>query len=330
MLCPSCNTFRPANNGPCPQCNARSPLMGGQDGGFAQPSGSYWEGPMTPSSSGEWNNNVSPGSSQVHDNSLWAQVMAPQVAQGSANGQPPLNSILPVPYTGGQQPVPYTMGPGSAISTIQLGGAMIPAPPAADGPIYVPPMYTKPRAIIPRYRVISGLISFIVVIGLLCAGGIYYAKATGKLSFLHQIITPLHQNINPSPTVLLPTPTVNTIRGPASNIINSVATASTIDPNSGYPKNATNTFTVNQKIYLTYSVHSNIAGYVTVKWFTDGNIYFILKRAISQPQAKNGVNGNADEVFATPVEGMVEIYWNDQLAAQLYFVVEPASTSTPG
>ena len=326
MLCPSCNTFRPANNGPCPQCNARSPLMGGQDGDFAQSSGSYWAGPITSASSGEWNTNVSPGSSQVHDNSLWAQVMAPQIAQGSANGQPTLSSILPVPYTGGQQPVPYTMGPGTALSTIQRGGAMIPAQPAADGPIYVPPMYTKPRAIIPRYRVISGLISFIVVIGLLCAGGIYYAKATGKLSFLQQITNPQHPNIKPSPTVLLPTPTVNTIRGPASNIINSVATASTIDPNSGYPKNATNTFTINQKIYLTYSVHSNTAGYVTVKWFTGGNIYFTLKRAISQPQAKNGVNGNAGEVFATPVEGMVEIYWNDQLAARLYFVVEPAST----
>ncbi len=280
---------------------------------------------MTPASSGEWNTN--PGSSQVHDNSLWAQVMAPQVAQGSANGQPTLSSNLPVPYTGGQQPVPYTMGPGTALSTIQQGGAMIPAQPAADGPIYVPPMYTKPRAIIPRYRVISGLISFIVVIGLLCAGGIYYAKATGKLSFMQQIINPQHQNIKPSPTVLLPTPTVNTIRGPASTIINSVATASTIDPNSGYPKNATNTFTVNQKIYLTYSLHSNTAGSVTVKWFTGGNVYFILQRAISQPQAKNGVNGNAGEVFATPVEGMVEIYWNDQLAAQLYFVVEPASTN---
>jgi hypothetical protein len=250
--------------------------------------------------------------------------MAPQGAQG--NGQPAPGSALPVPYTGGQQPVPYMMGQDSAISTIQLGGAMIPAQPAADGPIYVPPMYTKPRAIIPRYRIISGLISFIVVIGLLCAGGIYYAKASGKLTFLRQMVNPQYQNIKPSPTVLLPTPTVNTIPGPASNIINSVATASTIDPNSGYPKNATNTFTVNQKIYLTYSVHSNTAGYVTVKWFTGGNIYFTSKK-MAVPQAKNGVNGNADEVFATPVEGMVEIFWNDQLAAQLYFVVEPASTN---
>ncbi len=280
---------------------------------------------MTSSSSSEWNNNVSLDSTQEYDNSLWAQVMAPQALQG--NGHP--GSALPVPYTGGQQPVPYTMGASSALSTIQQGGAMIPAQAAMDSPIYVPPMYTKPRAIIPRYRIISGLISFIVVIGLLCTGGILYAKATGKLSFLHQMISPHYQNINPSPTVTLPTPTVNTVPGPASNIINSVATASTIDPNSGYPKNATNTFMVNQKVYLTYSVHSNTAGYITVKWFTDGNIYFTSKN-MPIPQTKGGVNGNTAEVFALPVEGMVQIFWNNQLAAQLYFVVEPASTTPAG
>jgi hypothetical protein len=284
---------------------------------------------MTPSSSGEWNNNVSPGSSQAHDNSLWAQVMGPQIAQGQGNGQPAPGSALPVPYTGGQQPVPYTMGAGSAISTIQLGGAMIPAQPAADGPIYVPPMYTKPRAIIPRYRIISGLISFVVVIGLLCVGGIYYAKATGKLSFLRQMVSPHYQNIKPSPTTQLQVPTVNTVPGPASKIINSVATASTIDPVSGYPKNATNTFTVNEKIYLTYSVHSNTTGNVIVIWYTNGNVYYISKK-MATPQTKGGINGYTDEVFALPVEGKVEIYWNDQLAAQLYFVVEPASTNTTG
>ena len=315
MLCPSCNTFRPANSGPCPQCNAPSPLMGGQNGGFAQSPGAYWGGPVTPSSGEAWNNGA--GTSQAYDNSLWAQVMAPQMAQGS--GQPAPGSALPVPYTGGQQPVPYGIGADSAISTIQL-----PAQPAADGPIYVPPMYTKPRAIIPRYRIISGLISFIVVIGLLSFGAIYYAKATGKLSFLRQMISPYHQNIKPSPQAFLPTPTVNTVPGPASNIISSVATAATVDQNSGYPQKATNTFTVNQKVYLTYSVHSNTKGNVTIKWYTNGNLYYTSKKPV--PQTKGGVNGNADEVFAVPDPCMVEIYWNDQLAARLYFVVEPAAT----
>ena len=322
MLCPFCNSFRPANSAPCPHCNALSPLMGEQrDNGFTQSSGSAWGGPITPSSSGEWNN----GSAQRHDNSLWAQVMAPQLAPGQSGGQPAVSSNLPVPYTGGQQPVPYMMGAESAIAPIQLDGSMMPALPSTDGPIYVPPMYTKPRAIIPRYRIISGLISFIVVIGLLCAGGIYYAKATGKFAFLQQMVSPQYQNIQPSPSVMLPTPTTTTTTGPASNIINSVATASIIDPNSGYPKTATNRFTVNQKVYLTYSVHSNRAGNITVKWYTNGNIYFTSKQQATPPKGSNGFNGNTDEIFAVPTEGKVEIYWNDQLAAQLYFVVEPVS-----
>lgn len=325
MLCPSCNTFRPATNGPCPYCNAPFPLGEQHGEGFAQSSGSYRGGPLIPSSSGEWNNGVATGFSQMHDNSLWAQVMAPQLAQGQASGQPGAGSTLPVPYTGGQQPVPYTMGADSAISTIQLGGAMIPAQPTADGPIYVPPMYTKPRAIIPRYRIISGLISFIVVIGLLCVGGIYYARATGKLTFLRQMISPQYQSIPSSPPALLPTPTVNTVPGPASNVINSVATASTIDPNSGYPKTATNRFTVNQKVYLTYSVHSNKAGAIIVKWYTNGNVYLISRQTAGPPKGSNGFNGNTDEIFAVPTQGMVEIYWNDQLAARLYFVVEPTT-----
>lgn len=327
MLCPSCNTFRPANNGPCPHCHAPSPLMEEQHGnGFAQSSGTYWGGPMTPSSSGEWNNGVFSDSSQAHDNSLWAQVMAPQLAQGQAGGQSRAGSALPVPYTGGQQPVPYMTGADSALSPIQFGGAMIPAPSSTDGPIYVPPMYTKPRAIIPRYRIISGVISFLVVIGLLCAGGIYYAKATGKLDFLRQMVSPQYQNLQPSPQVLLPTPSATTVSGPASNIINSVATASTIDPNSGYPKTATNRFTVNQKVYLTYSVHSNKAGNITVQWYTNGNLYFTSKQEAAPPKGSNGFNGNTDEIFAVPLQGMVKIYWNDQLAAQLYFVVEPITS----
>jgi hypothetical protein len=332
MICPSCHTFRPANNGPCPQCHAPSPLLQAQNGNdFTQSPTGNWEGPMTSSSRGEWNNGVSTGSSQNYDNSLWAQVMAPQIMQGQGSTQPAPGSALPVPYSAGQLPVPYTIQPGLPGPTIQLGGtggAMIPAQPAGDGPIYVPPMYTKPRAIIPPYRIISGLISFIVVIGLLCAGGIYYAKATGKLSFLRQIINPHFANITPSPAVLLPTPTVIEVPGPASKVINSATTASTIDPISGYPKNATNTFQVNQKIYLTYSVHSNTAGSIRFKWFTNSYDYYDSP-PIAIPQTKNGLNGNTGEVYARPAQGMVEIYWNNQLAWQIFFVVEPIPTNTP-
>src|SRR5260370_11946917 len=99
--------------------------------------------------------------------------MVPQGAPGPAQPNPP--SMLPVPYQGALQ------------SMSQNLPAAAPLAPA-DGSIYVPPVYTKPRAIIPRYRAISGLISVLIVFALLCAGTTYYAKATANLSFLHQII----------------------------------------------------------------------------------------------------------------------------------------------
>ncbi|HVB74186.1 MAG TPA: hypothetical protein VNE38_11585 [Ktedonobacteraceae bacterium] len=336
MLCPVCRTFRPANNGPCPQCNAPAPVAGVQNGNnFTLTSTGTWGGPITPTAGDEWNHAVSPTSTQAYDNSLWAQVMVPQAqSNGSGPLMPEPGSNLPVPYAPGQPPVPhpYLMTPGFPTLTIQnggTGGALLPANYSGDGPIYVPPMYTNPRAIIPRYRIISGLISFIVVIGLLCAGGIYYAKATGKLSFLGQIINPHYQNIAPTPPSLLPTPTISMKPGPASNIINSATTASSIDPTFRLPKIATNVFHVGDTIYVTYSVHSTTAGTVTFKWYTNGLDYYNSK-PLAIPLVKNGVNGNTSETYVKPTEGKVEIYWNNQLAVQLFFVVEPNANSTPG
>ncbi|MBV8695016.1 MAG: hypothetical protein JO183_05955, partial [Ktedonobacteraceae bacterium] len=67
--------------------------------------------------------------------------------------------------------------------------SMLPAlPDEAHGAIYVPPMYTETRAIIPRYRAISGLLSVIVVVLLMCAGTGYYAKTSGVLSRIGQAL----------------------------------------------------------------------------------------------------------------------------------------------
>ncbi|GAC1568527.1 MAG: hypothetical protein NVS3B14_18030 [Ktedonobacteraceae bacterium] len=308
-------------------------MQNGND--FTLTSEGNWGGPITPTAGDEWNNAVSPNSWQRYDNSLWAQVMGPQVMQQQGNSQfgPAPQSALPVPYTAGQPPMPYpnAMTPGFPTPTNSgggRGGALVPAQPAEDGPIYVPPMYTKPRAIIPRYRVISGLLSFIVVIGMLCAGTVYYAKATGKLSFLRQLYDPNFQNITPTPVTLLPTPPVSMQAGPANNIINSATTASSIDPTYSYPKIATNVFHVGDTIYVTYSVHSTTSGTVSFRWYTNGLNYYDSQPTLI-PLEKNGVNGNTAETYVKPTEGMVEIYWNSQLAIRLYFVVEPVPNQTP-
>src|SRR5712691_9802798 len=144
MLCPSCNAFRPTTTGPCPQCSAPSPLVGNKRGGNSALSLlTRWGGPMSPSPlpapDGDWRNQAQPPSFGVgaNDNSLWAQVMAPeaqaQAMSSSAALQRP--SLLPVPYqgeTGVLQPSFAPMSPDAGLPAIQQagwdeGGALIPA-----------------------------------------------------------------------------------------------------------------------------------------------------------------------------------------------------------
>jgi hypothetical protein len=234
-------------------------------------------------------------------------------------------SLLPVPYqpqpqqslipsaplmTGGNPPMPIP---------IQNMGTLIPAQPAEnEQAVYIPPMYTKPRAIIPTYRAISGLLSVLIVTLLLCVGTGYYVKASGTLTRLGQrtgFVTP--PNLTPVPTVALPDPPKTQATGPAYSIINSATTTAKINSQNVATKQDT-VFKPGQTIYLTYSVqHPKAPGAVVAKWYTNGSFY-----QASEPRlVTEGGTGYTTEEYAQPAEGMVELYWNDQLAIRLFFVV---------
>jgi len=324
MLCPFCNAFRPANNAPCPQCNAPSPLAGNASGQNLTPPGASWGGPITPASGNGWGNQMPQGSFQsgMNDNALWGQVMAPQPAPGSAQQQYP--SMLPVQYQGGIGVPQQTLNVNSSNLPIIHNGSenasMMPAVTGEEGPIHVPAMYTKPRAIIPPYRAISGLISVIIVGILLCTGAGFYAKATGKLTFLHQVYGDAKpDNIKTAQPTILPIPQALPAFGPASQIINSAATASIIDQRSAQPQAPTNKFKVGDTIFLTYSVHPKSPGIVAARWYTN-NIYF--QTSTSTP-IKDASSGYFPMQYLQLAEGKVELYWNGQLAITLLFVVEP-------
>jgi hypothetical protein len=325
MLCPSCNAFRAANNAPCPQCNAPSPLVG-QPGGQYQvsPPAASWGGPVTPASSNGWGNQTSQGSFQggMYDNTLWGQVMAPQPIPGAIQQQYP--SMLPVQYQGGieapQQILKVTSSNLPIVHSGNENASMIPAIQGEEGPVHVPAMYTKPRAIIPPYRAISGLISVIIVFSLLCTGAGFYAKATGKLAFLHQVYGDAKpDNIKTAQSATLPIPQAIPTFGPASPIINSAATASTIDQKTAQPKVPANQFKVGDTIFLTYSVHPKSPGIVTARWYTNNNYYQLS----TSTTIKDSSSGYFPMQYLQPAEGKVELYWNDQLAVTLFFVVEP-------
>jgi hypothetical protein len=266
---------------------------------------------------------------ETYDNSLWAQVMAAQAfpTDSPVNGQQP--SLLPVPYQPQQAGIApqslMTMPPG--FPTMQVGGdggALIPAPSSTEPAVHILPMYTKPRPIIPRYRAISGLLSVLIVFGLLCAGAGYYAKVTGKLAFLHQLYGDARQtNINANPVGQLPVPSTKPQAGPAFNIIPSATTASRFDTEHAVALDHTNQFKVNQIIYLTYSVHPRSPGSVMFKWYTN-SAFYLASDPVAVPGTKGQYTGYVKIQFSQPIEGKVEIYWNNQVAVTLLFVVEPA------
>src|SRR5947207_11750675 len=165
MLCTFCNTARLANEAPCPQCGAPSPLIAGANGTYRN-----LEAPMPPPM-------------------MWGSTPS-QFSNVQVSNQVQQQSTLPVPYQ--PQQALSTMPPGT-LTTGMEGTALLPIPtqnlsdlvaalPEEAGVIYVPPMYTKPRPLIPRYRVISGLLSVLIVTFLLCVGTGYYVKASGKLA----------------------------------------------------------------------------------------------------------------------------------------------------
>src|SRR3989440_12659112 len=153
-----------------------------------------------------------------------------QVQQGfPQTSQVQQQSTLPFPYQ--PQQALSRMPPGTLTEGME-GTALLPIPtqnlsalvaalPEEAGVIYVPPMYTKPRPIFPRYRVISGLLSVLIVTFLLCAGTGYYVKASGKLATLGQLYGMVPPpNVKPIAIAPLKDPPTTQQTGPACGIIN--------------------------------------------------------------------------------------------------------------
>jgi hypothetical protein len=306
MLCTFCNTARLANEAPCPYCGAPSPLTSASMQ-LATP----WASPASTPTQAYMSN------------------QPPQATPFSAAApRPPFpmeqqpTSLLPVPYQQPPQQLPVlpTTDSNTALMSVPVQniGPLVAVQPQDETTIYVPPMYTKPRPVIPRYRIISGLLSVIIVTFLLCVGTSYYVKASGSLNALGRfsgLTTP--PNLQPTPTNALPDPPRNQETGPAANIITSATTTAQLNDHNVATKQDV-VFRPNQTIYLTYSAQKpKQPGTVIVKWYTNGQFY----QASEPKMIAEAGTGVARQQYAQPAQGIVEIYWNNQLAIRLYFVV---------
>ena len=235
-------------------------------------------------------------------------------------------SLLPVPYEGGtalepvgrQSTISLQLVPEQAISHL------LPAEPlSVPDIVHVSPMYTKPRPIIPKRRVINGLLSVIIVTLLLCSGAGYYAKASGIWDSAVRMYTGEASLSNiTQPNATIPDPPEGK-PGPAQQFIPSVATATRIDPQSNQVIEKQNIFTPGQTFYLTFSVQppQGQTGEVVTKWYTNDHFYY-ANDPKKVPYTSGTISNYAWKMrIDQPASGRVELYWNNQLAQTYYFAV---------
>lgn len=308
LICPYCQAERIYNEAPCHNCGAPSPLLG-QSPSLRDNAPSY---------SAPWGTFGSSVSGQ-QSSSQEPQYTPPSERQ-------PDQSLLPVPYQGNTQLQPL---PGQNSSVMHLVPAellehMLPALPDVPEPIHVPPMYTKPRPSIPRYRAISGLISFVVVCLLLCTGAGYAAKANGLLDSFGRFITDAPPpGIQRSTNVQLADPKTTPDKGPAASVITSAVTTTEIDPTTNLGRVEQHQFTTNQTIYVAYTVKTQQKGILRILWYSNQNVYSQAEVMV-EPKPGFVSQGAANMSYTFPTNGAVELDWNGQLGQKLYFVVKTA------
>lgn len=244
---------------------------------------------------------------------------------GQKDQQP---SLLPVPYQGWRTQQASNTGYQAQEDarqmiplqeTVQLAAVL--STQSQEEAIYIPPIYTKPRAIIPRYRIISGFLSVLIVLALLCTGAGYYAKASGQLKRLREISgSLLPPSLPPAPTPALSDPPDKIDHGPAYLIIPSAIITAHVDlQDTFFALKSDSVFKPGQTFYVIYSVqHPQTKGTIVIKWYTDNVLYTSASSPIA---AGANVTGKAAMQYAKPAEGSVELDWNGQLAQKLYFVV---------
>jgi hypothetical protein len=307
----------------------QSPLVGQAHGLIQEPMGSEvrWEAPAPQIGIDQ----EAPASSSL--NASWPQLSPAAASQNmsawpdnGAERQMASQALLPVVY---QEPqmndirqstVALQLIPDNAIEHL------LPGMPALPESVYVPPLYTNPRPLIPKYRIISGTLSVLIVALLLCTGAGYYAQMNGTLGNVVRLFTGAPPpSVSTSKGVNLPAPPDKIDFGPARDILSSGTTTLRIDKDN-VPLETDKVFTVNQNFYVTYIVQPPAGqdGKVSVKWYMDGQLYHIVTSDVIKGGG-TAINGSLQMRYARPAEGSVEINWNDQLGARFYFVVQPAN-----
>jgi len=132
-------------------------------------------------------------------------------------------------------------------------------------------------------------------------------------------------------TAIVPTPTPASPSGSpivpsAAAILANPKLASAIDNNYN-PTALTNTFTINQKAFVTFTISTGgQSGYARAKWYINGKLDFTNSIISIQSSFDHGF---FRDILGTAGNGVVELYWctqsdcsDEQLAAVATFTVQ--------
>ncbi len=209
------------------------------------------------------------------------------------------------------------MMPASAESSLMTG---LPGFPQTDEeeraiglrrPAYIPATSPKRKRKLSSGRVISGVLSILLVtVGACAALGFLGQQQLARLfSGPFKVVV-----AQPTPDMsLIPVTPVST-PGPSAKIITSVVTAQSIDKDYN-PIDITSYFKVNSMIYAVVNIvgaSQNTTNTLTCVWYING-VNFNLKSSTSvtvQPSKSNNFHGYCGLQYYQTGTGMVKVYWD--------------------
>jgi hypothetical protein len=319
MECDRCGARRP-RTGRCPNCGAPPPggssLSQWKTRGGGRGSGADWDDYDEPRTRGRQRGD--------YDEVELGRALVPSA-----------NQLMPMPQGGGVPALPGQ--PATEEEERALG---------IRRPVYIPVTTDKPKRKIRTWRVVSGVLSVMLVCIAACGATAFFGKdkISGVLPpIIQSRLTPQVYDFSQVPATPVSTP------GPAAKYIVDAKTARSVDSNRT-PIDITSHFPVNSQVNLVVQVRNVAAGEqhtVSVRWFLNG-IDTQVKGGEGRTSKLIKDNSNVQFGLFYPVAGvgMAKVYWdrpaNDtsdsatdpSLAQTIYFAVEqptptPSTKGTP-
>ena len=296
LFCTYCRSERLANESPCPNCGAPSPLVDGSlpDASSQQgidhsvqneievPQLSFDDSlppfisangftplPQPPA--------ISFDADPQYPNNMSTQHLNPlQTDASNANASP--HALVPyqpeTPPSQGQTTMSLQLIPEHMVEHL-LPAQSQQAQVDTQDVVRIPSFYKSERLVVPRKHILGGLVSIIIVSLLLCVGASYLIKANGTWDRLVQFINPappasLHTTSAPQ----LPEPTVTYEKGDASDTIPSAVLTDDFNQQDAVVRQEAHDFQKGQMFFLVCSgLPAGLKGTLGFKWYMNALDY---------------------------------------------------------